>query len=109
MKCQYSWLWQSYGDDANQLGEILEANETDFFQLTFLDPIVVSVRMIEEHGTNLVELVQTNIELDENSRKKYFVGCGDVWIFYLANLKSILEGGIDLRNKDENIKSVVNS
>jgi hypothetical protein len=31
------------------------------------------------------------------------------WVFYLANLKSFPEGGIDLRNKNEKLKSVINS
>lgn len=29
--------------------------------------------------------------------------------FYLANLKSILEGGVDLRNKNEALKKMLNS
>jgi uncharacterized protein YndB with AHSA1/START domain len=106
---KYLWAWHGYGDETNQRGEILEANGTDFFQFTFHDPMAVSIRIIEEHGINIVELTQTNIDLDEDSRRNYFVGCGEGWTFYLANLKSVLEGGLDLRNKDGNIKSVVNS
>ena len=106
---KYRWLWLGWSDETVQLGEILEATGTDFFQFTFHDPMVVSIRIIEENGTNIVELTQTNIELDEDSRKNYFVGCGEGWTFYLANLKSVLEGGLDLRNRDVNIKSVINS
>ena len=29
------------------------------------------------------------------------------WIFYLANLKSVLEGGLDLRNKRMEITNVI--
>jgi hypothetical protein len=37
------------------------------------------------------------------------VGCGEGWTFYLTNLKSILEGGVDLRNKEMKLKNVINS
>ncbi len=91
---KYRWLWHGWSDETVQLGEILEANGIDCFQFTFHDPMIVTVRILEEQATNIVELVQTNIELDEDSRRNYFVGCGEGWTFYLANLKSVLEGGI---------------
>jgi len=37
------------------------------------------------------------------------VGCGEGWTFYLANLNSYLQGGIDLRNKNEKIQGVISS
>ena len=97
------------GDETVQIGEILETNGVDVFSFTFHEPMVVSVRIFEEHSFNICELIQTSIPLNEDSRKNYFVGCGEGWTFYLTNLKSVLEGGLDLRNKDENIKSVLNS
>jgi hypothetical protein len=39
----------------------------------------------------------------------YHVGCKAGWTFYLANLKSILEGGIDMRNKKTRLKEMLNS
>jgi uncharacterized protein YndB with AHSA1/START domain len=106
---RYFWAWHGWGDAVNQRGEILEVNGKNFVQFTFHDPMIVSIRVLNEHNSNVVELVQTNIPLDEDSRRSYFVGCGEGWTFYLTNLKSVLEGGLDLRNKDENIKCVVNS
>jgi uncharacterized protein YndB with AHSA1/START domain len=106
---RYSWAWHGWGDEVNQRGSVLDSNGKDFFQFTFHDPMIVSVFIFRERETNLVELVQSNIPLDENSRRNYFVGCGEGWTFYLANLKSVLEGGLDLRNKNVDIKNVVNS
>jgi hypothetical protein len=37
------------------------------------------------------------------------VGCQLGWTFYLTNMKSIAEGGIDLRNRDIDFKNVVNA
>jgi hypothetical protein len=31
------------------------------------------------------------------------------WTFYLANLKSVLEGGLDLRNKNARLQRLVNA
>ncbi len=106
---KYLWAWHGYSDETNQEGEVLETNGQDFFQFTFHDPMVVTVKILTENNISFVELTQINIPLDEDSRKNYFVGCGEGWTFYLANLKSVLEGGLDLRNKNEKIQNVVNS
>lgn len=37
------------------------------------------------------------------------LSCKTGWTSYLANLKSVLEGGIDPRNKNEQLKAVINS
>lgn len=39
----------------------------------------------------------------------YHIGCTKGWNFYLTNLKSLLEGGIDLRNRNKGLKEVINS
>jgi hypothetical protein len=39
----------------------------------------------------------------------FFIECGLGWTFYLANLKSILEGGLDLRNKNPEIQKMINA
>jgi hypothetical protein len=57
----------------------------------------------------MVEVTQNNIPIEEDPKKNLYVGCGEGWLFYMTNLKSILEGGIDLRNKDESLKGVFNA
>lgn len=56
-----------------------------------------------------MELVQAKIPTDEISKVRLHLGCQNGWTFYLTNLKSIMEGGLDLRNKNVNIKRVVTS
>jgi len=36
------------------------------------------------------------------------LGCASGWAFYLVNLKSIYEGGLDLRNKTPALKHMLN-
>jgi len=53
--------------------------------------------------------MQEEIPTDEKSMQSFYVGCKTGWTFYLANMKSILEGGIDLRNKNEKLQQMLNS
>jgi uncharacterized protein YndB with AHSA1/START domain len=109
----YCWLWFGYDDDIAEKGKILQANGTDFLEFTFhangKNDMNVSVSFTDEEAECRVNLQQYNIPTDEDSKACYFVGCGEGWTFYLANLKSVLEGGLDLRNKNEAIKGVINS
>ncbi len=97
----YAWRW--YGKDGNDSGTILEANGKDRLVFTFADPCKVTVTFTEQGIGTLVELVQENIPTDDEHKAKYHIGCTQGWTFYLANLKSILEGGIDLRHKEPGV------
>ncbi len=105
----FSWLWHGWSDETNEKGQILEANGVDLIKFTFHEPMVVTVEVVEQDDISLVRLTQENIPADENSKTNYFVGCGEGWTFYLANLKSLFEGGVDLRNRNEKIRNVLNS
>jgi len=106
---RYRWLWHGYDDTVVERGAIEEVNGRDSLRFTFAGSCLVSVNMTVEGNLTFVELRQENIPLDETSRVSYHLGCMTGWTFYLANLKSILEGGIDLRNKDEKLRNLVNA
>ena len=103
---RYVWMW--HGSDNVAEGEVLVNNGKDHLEFTFLG-CNVSVKIQEENGETVIELIQSKIPLDEESRINYFVGCSRGWTFYLTNLKSILEGGIDLRNRNKALKDVINT
>jgi len=105
----YTWRWHGYDDTATEHGEILEADGKSTIKFVFGQAGDVTIRIYEEQGENMVELVQDNIPTDEKGRAYYHMGCSTGWVFYLANLKSILEGGIDLRNKNVALQRVLNS
>ena len=106
---QYDWKWHGYPDSTFEKNEIVEANGEDFLQFKFSGNCLVSVKIFTEEGETIVEITQENIPADDNPETNLLVGCGEGWTFYLANLKSYLEGGIDLRNKNEKIKGVISS
>ena len=106
---KYLWLWYGYPDTVFEKKEILEANGKDFIQFGFTGDCIVSVKLYTQESETIIELTQENIPPDDNPATNLHIGCGEGWTFYLANLKSYLEGGIDLRNKNINIQGVISS
>ncbi|MNU91052.1 hypothetical protein D3C71_809330 [compost metagenome] len=105
--CRYEWNW--YAQNYFEQGTVTEANGTDFFEFTFAGNCKVGIKLKQEKDSILVELTQKEIPLDDDSKANIRLGCAFGWTFYLINLKSILEGGIDLRNKDTELAGVVNN
>ena len=105
----YTWRWHGYPDSTEEKGEILEANGKDFFKFRFGPAGVCSVTIKKELGETFVELVQDEIPTDGKGMEYYHVGCKTGWTFHFTNMKSIFEGGADLRNKREDITDVINS
>lgn len=101
----YEWYWHGFDDGIVQKGEILEMNNTDFLKFSFTDNTIVSISLSTSNGLTILELTQENIKDDPDPSRNLFVQCQTGWTFYLANLKSIVEGGIDLRNKRADIRS----
>lgn len=101
----YEWYWYGYDDNNVEEGQILEANGTDFVKFTFSGGSTVSISIYSRNGVSIVELLQENIPAESDPSKSLFVQCQIGWTFYLANLKSVLEGGVDLRNKKLEVNS----
>lgn len=103
----YFWRWFLYEDIES--GKIIEANGKDTFAFTFAGNCVVTIKFTEEHGYTVVTLSQSNIPTDDSSKRNIRLGCHNGWSFYLLNLKSVYEGGLDLRNKDNRFKPMLNN
>jgi uncharacterized protein YndB with AHSA1/START domain len=101
----YEWYWHGYDDSTMEKGEVLEVNSIDFLKFTFSGGSVVSISLESRNGITILELTQENIPQENDPLKNLLVQCQVGWTFYLANLKSIVEGGIDLRNKRMDIGS----
>jgi uncharacterized protein YndB with AHSA1/START domain len=103
----YNWSW--YLNDSAEVGTITEANGKDFIQFTFAGDCLVEVELKPQKDIIMVELTQKNIKLDDESAQSMRLDCESGWSFYLLNLKSIYEGGLDLRNKDTDLRGMVNN
>ncbi|HEY2582678.1 MAG TPA: SRPBCC domain-containing protein [Mucilaginibacter sp.] len=95
----YEWYWHGYNDDTVEKGEILQANGTDTIKFTFAGKSIVTVNIYSRNGVSIIELLQGDIPIEKDPSKNLFVQCQLGWTFYLTNLKSVIEGGLDLRNK----------
>ena len=106
---KYKWLWFGYDDSTVEEKEILAANGWDQLKFSFSGGCIVAISIKQEDGETLCELVQDMPMEDAGEQQHFFIECGKGWGFYMANLKSLLEGGLDLRNKNVNLKEVINA
>lgn len=105
----YEWYWHGYDDATVEKGKVMLANGVDQLQFSFTGGALVTVDIGEVAGENIVMLTQENIPTNDHGKIHYHMGCQTGWTFYLTNLKSYLEGGLDLRNKNNVLTSMVNS
>jgi uncharacterized protein YndB with AHSA1/START domain len=104
---QYEWLWYGHPDETVEKDRIIQANGSNLLRFGFGKSGIVTVELlVEEHETVCV-LLQENFPVAEHAST--YLDCQVGWVFYLTNLKSFLEGGIDLRNRNEKLKRVINS
>src|SRR6218665_4130088 len=103
----YEWFWYLYNDAMK--GKITAVNGKDYLQFTFEGNCLIDIKLSESNGYTIVELRHYNIPTDNSSKQYIRLGCSNGWHFYLINLKSIYESGLDLRNKDENLNPMINN
>jgi uncharacterized protein YndB with AHSA1/START domain len=101
----YTWLWHGYDDAAAENGLVLENNGSDQLKFTFSGKSVVTVDIQSKYGLTIIELTQENIPEEHDPTRNLLVQCQIGWTFYLANLKSVIEHGYDLRNKRLDVAS----
>jgi len=103
----YQWNWYLY--EGTEYGEIIEANGKNFIQFKFAGECLVDIELSEHKESVIVKLTQKNIPTDEESKRSIRLGCDFGWFFYMLNLKSVYEGGLDLRNKDSELGGMLNN
>lgn len=101
----YEWLWHGFDDSTVEKGEVLDVNSNDFLKFSFSGGSMVNIAIESKKGLTIMELTQENIPEENDLSKSMYMQCQIGWTFYLANLKSIVEGGIDLRNKRIDVNS----
>ena len=105
----FEWRWHGYDDSTVDRGRILSANGKDQLSFSFSGKNILTVSFQQESG-ELICSIEQEMKQDTEEEKRYFyIECGLGWTFYLANLKSVFEGGSDLRNRNTNIQKLVNA
>lgn len=93
---RYQWEW---AEGTIEKGEILIADGVSSFAFSFGKGCTVAVTLSRMDGRTLLELMQTHTMPDIERKQDFYVSCSQAWTFYLTNLKSVYEGGLDLRER----------
>ena len=102
-----SFLWTWLNKDLELKGIVTESVENKTFQFTFSPLYIVTLNFYSQNNKTKLTLTQ---EYQESATRNDFnyINCCTCWVFFLTNLKSVIENGIDLREKDINDEMLVN-
>jgi len=101
---RYHFAWRG---GVTEDGQFVEANGADRVRMTFGEGIEVTVRLENAGDSTMMELLQENSRSPEENLD-LMLGYGPGWAFYITNLKSILEGGKDLRDLTHDTGELLN-
>lgn len=101
----YRWEWI---EGTTEQSNVIAVDTGDIRFGWFKDKGEVKVSFTAAGDETLVELTQTMHEGTEAERLDAQVDCRLGWTFFLVNLKSVCEGGLDLRETDPERAPVVN-
>jgi uncharacterized protein YndB with AHSA1/START domain len=102
-----SFLWKWLNKDLELKGLVIESQENKIFKFTFSPLYFVTISITSEGDKTKLTLkqeYQPNAERDEFN----FLNCCTCWVFFLTNLKSVIENGIDLREKEMKDEMLMN-
>lgn len=103
--CSYKWQWLE--KDLEIEGKVLEAIEDNKVAFTFGISFEVRFSLESKGGRTIFTLHQKYIEGAEKNDFAH-INCCSCWVFFLTNLKSVIENGIDLRETAERDDTLVN-
>jgi uncharacterized protein YndB with AHSA1/START domain len=94
---EYEWEWMM---GAREKGKVLAVKKNSLFRFTFAGGIC-EVKFRRAGKGCLVILRQYDIPIDEKHKVGTHLSCSIGWTFFLTNLKSYIETGVDLREYDQ--------
>jgi uncharacterized protein YndB with AHSA1/START domain len=104
---EYAFQWHGHPDSMRHSGKFLSTDGKSVISFTFSQELPVTISVYRECEETIVELAETFDPTDEGVARNHYLGNMKGWIFFLVNLKSVLEGGLDLRNRKEELKNVL--
>jgi uncharacterized protein YndB with AHSA1/START domain len=90
------FVWKWLAKDLILRGEVLDCQVNSMFQFTFGKSFEVVIRLDDHQGRTKLTLgheYRPGVPEDQFQ----YLNCCVCWVFFLTNLKSVLEGGKDLR------------
>lgn len=89
-----------YAGGVEGTGKVLASRRDSRFKISFGGNGDVDFALKSAPGGTLVTLTQDRIPTSAKARVDAHMGCRTGWTFFLTNLKSVAEGGPDLRETD---------
>ena len=102
-----SYLWKWLKKDLELKGFITESDGSSEFGFTFGASFFVKIKISESAGRTKLVLRQCYQE-SAAENEFGFINCCVCWVFFLTNLKSVIEHGIDLRETEAESEMLVN-
>ena len=99
----FKWLAKDYSVS----GKVLETKINSLFRFTFGSLFIVTITVKEDKGKTLLTLHQQYAE-EAAANDFAHINCCVCWIFFLTNLKSVLEHKADLRETESDNPSLLN-
>ena len=101
----FHWHWLE--KDLSITGTILDAVENEKFSFTFGALFEVTITLTEQNGRTKLTLRQF-YATGATQNDFAHINCCTCWVFFLTNLKSVLEHNTDLRETLEDDESLIN-
>ncbi|MHC4959191.1 MAG: SRPBCC family protein [Planctomycetota bacterium] len=95
---RYHWRWM-HGIELR--GEVLACEPSRSVAYTFGSDMRFEVALREREGAVEVGLLQTGCATQDPDRAWQHLNCRSCWIYFMTNLKSVLEHGTDLRDGEQ--------
>ena len=101
----YSWHWLA--KNLSLEGKVLKVQQDNLAAFTFGSLFIVTIMVKEDKGRTLFTL--THQYVNGAAKNDFaFINCCVCWAFFITNLKSVLEHGIDLRETEIDNEALVN-
>jgi len=105
---EYTWI---FFQGITVKGRIIDITENEYLSFTFgkkepdsEEDVIVDLHFFSESADRTrIELHQKNISDSEYGQVNYNLSCMVGWSYFLMNLRSVIEGGNDLREKDKSL------
>lgn len=97
MEATYHWRWLH---DFELDGQVLEVEPERRVSYTFGAAMRIDVTFANRDGAVEVCVHQSGCATEDPDRAWQHLNCRSCWVYFLTNLKSVLEHGTDLRDHD---------
>lgn len=101
----YRWKWLA--KDYETTGKTIQVIKDERIKFTFGSMFEINVSVVAENSRTRFTLSQ-NYKPGTAKNDFAHINCCVCWAFFLTNLKSVVEHGIDLRETEANDESLVN-